>query len=56
MMCIAVVVLSGCSHDGHHEVSKIAKATIQGCTNSVISGAATLREFEADEGMKKVYI
>ena len=56
MMCIAVVVLSGCSHYGHHEVSKTAKATIQGCTDSGISGTATLREFETDEGIKKVYV
>ena len=56
LMGLAVVVLSGCSHYGHHEVSKTANATIQGCTDSGISGTATLREFESDEGIKKVYV
>ena len=56
VICVAALVLSGCSHYGHHEVSKTAKATIQGCTDSGISGAATLREFETDEGIKKVYV
>jgi Cu-Zn family superoxide dismutase len=56
MMGLAVVVLSGCSHYGHHEVSKSANATIQGCTDPAITGTATLKEFESAEGIKKVYV
>ena len=56
LMGLVVMLFSGCSHYGHHEVSKTAKATIQGCTDSEISGTATLREFTTDEGIKKVYV
>jgi Cu/Zn superoxide dismutase len=41
---------------GHHEVSKSANATIQGCTDPTITGTATLKEFESAEGIKKVYV
>ncbi len=57
--CVAVLmlaVLSGCSHFGKHDVSKTAKATIQGCTDPAITGAATLKEFDSPEGIKKVYV
>jgi Cu-Zn family superoxide dismutase len=57
--CVAVLmlaVLSGCSHFGKHDVSKTAKATIQGCTDPAITGTATLKEFDSPEGIKKVYV
>ena len=58
MMCLGVVVLSGCSHygHGHGPYSKMAKATIEGCTDSNISGTATLKERESAEGVKLVDI
>ena len=56
IMCLGVVVLSGCSHYGHHDVSKTAKATLAGCTDPAITGTATLKEFESAEGIKKVYV
>jgi Cu-Zn family superoxide dismutase len=48
--------LAGCSHYGKHEVSKTAQATIQGCTDPAITGTATLKEFESEEGIKKLYV
>ncbi len=57
--CVAVLmlaVLSGCSHYGSHKISKTAKATILGCTDSAITGTATLKEFDSPEGIKKVYV
>jgi Cu-Zn family superoxide dismutase len=57
--CVAVLmlaVLSGCSHFGKHDVSKTAKATIQGCTDLAITGTATLKEFDSPEGIKKIYV
>jgi Cu-Zn family superoxide dismutase len=57
--CVAVLmlaVLSGCSHFGKHDVSKTAKATIQGCTDPAITGTATLKEFDSPEGIKKIYV
>lgn len=52
----SLIFLGGCGHFGHHEVAKTAKATIQGCTDSSISGTAILKEFESTEGIKKVYV
>lgn len=56
LLFLGLVLLGGCSHYGHHEISKTAKATIQGCTDPAISGTATLKEFETPEGIKKVYV
>ena len=58
LMGLAVVVLSGCSHygHGHGPYSKTAKATIEGCTDSNITGTATLKERESSEGVKLVDI
>ncbi|WP_342348995.1 superoxide dismutase family protein [uncultured Nitrospira sp.] len=53
---LMVAVLSGCSHYGSHNISKTANATIQGCTDPAISGTATLKEFESEEGIKKLYV
>lgn len=62
----ALLIFSGCGHsakDGDYkaggnkkQVAKTAKATIQGCTDSGISGIGTLKEFESSEGIKQVYI
>ena len=46
----------GCVHHGHGPYSKVAKATIKGCTESNISGTATLKERESSEGVKLVDI
>jgi superoxide dismutase, Cu-Zn family len=57
--CVAILmlaVLSGCSHYGSHKISKTAKATIQGCTDTGITGTATLKEFDSPEGLKKVHV
>ncbi len=53
---LMLAVLSGCSHYGKHDVSKTAKATIQGCTDPAITGTATLKEFDSPEGIKKIYV
>lgn len=53
---LMLAVLSGCSHYGNHSISKTANATIQGCTDPAITGTATLKEFESEEGIKKLYV
>jgi len=53
---LLLAVVGGCSHYGNHEISKSAKATIQGCTDPAITGTATLKEFESEEGIKKLYV
>lgn len=50
---LMLAVLGGCSHYGKHDLSKTAKATIQGCTDPAITGTATLKEFDSPEGIKK---
>ncbi len=53
---LMLAVLGGCSHYGKHDISKTANATIQGCTDPAITGTATLKEFESEEGIKKLYV
>ena len=53
---LMLAVLGGCSYYGKHEISKTANATIQGCTDPAITGTATLKEFESEEGIKKLYV
>ncbi len=62
MALLAMLMVAGCGHHGRykdsgdHKISKMAKATLQGCTDPGISGTATLKEFDSPEGIKKVYV
>ncbi|MCA9471084.1 MAG: superoxide dismutase family protein [Nitrospirales bacterium] len=49
-------LVSGCAHHGHGPYSKIANATITGCTDANITGTAILKERESPEGIKLVDI
>ena len=49
-------LMVGCAHHGHGPFSKMAKATITGCTDSNITGEVILKERESPEGVKLVDI
>lgn len=55
-LALFIGLMLGCAHHGHGPYSKMAKATISGCTDSNISGTATLKERESSEGVKLVDI
>ncbi len=52
----ALILIAGAAHGAHHEKAMKAVADIAGCTNSDISGTATLVEETTPEGIKEVTV